>query len=45
MTRGRHKVHTYLNNIVKEYNNGYEDLTDELLSDKIDLFDKWDWRW
>lgn len=45
MTRDRHKVHTYLNNIKNEYNSGYEELTDDLLSDKIELFDKWDWRW
>ena len=45
MTRGRHKVHTYLNGIKNEYNSGYEELTDELLSDKIELFDKYDWRY
>ena len=45
MTRGRHKVHTYLNNIKNEYNSGYEEFTDDLLSDKIELFDKWDWRY
>lgn len=44
MTRGRYKVHTYLNNIKDEYNSGYEELTDEMLSGKIELFDKWDWR-
>lgn len=45
MTRGRHKVHTYLNNIKNEYNNGYEELTDDELSNKVDLFDKYDWRY
>ena len=45
MTRGRHKVHTYLNNIKNEYNSGYEELTDEMLSGKIELFDKFDWRY
>lgn len=44
MTRGRHKAHTYLNNIKKEYNSGYEEFTNDLLSDKIELFNKWDWR-
>lgn len=42
MTRGRHKAHTYLNNIKNEYNSVYDELTDELLSGKIELFDKWD---
>ena len=45
MTRGRHRVNTYLNNIKDEYNSGYEELTDELLSSKVELFDKWDWRY
>ena len=45
MTRGRHKVRTYLNNIKNEYNSGYEDLTDGLLSNKVELFDKYDWRY
>ena len=45
MTRGRHKVRTYLNNIKNEYNSGYEELTDELLSGRIELFNKWDWRY
>lgn len=45
MTRGRHKVHTYLNNIKDEYNNGFEELTDDKLSNKLDLFDKYDWRY
>ena len=45
MTRGRYNVHSYLNNIKDEYNNGFEELTDELLSCKKELFDKWDWRW
>lgn len=45
MTRGRHKVHAYLDNIKNEYNSGYEEFTDDLLSDKIELFDKWDWRY
>ena len=45
MTRGRHKVHTYLNSIKNEYNNGYEELTDDKLSNKVELFDKYDWRY
>lgn len=44
MSRGRERVHSYLKNIEKEYNNGYEEFTDDLLSDKTELFDKWDWR-
>ena len=42
MTRGRHDVRTYLNNIQREYNGGYEELTDIKLSGKTELFDKWD---
>ena len=45
MTRGRHRVNTCLNNIKDEYNSGYEELTDELLSSKVELFDKWDWKY
>ena len=42
MTRGRHNVRTYLNNIQREYNNGYEELTNIKLSGKTEMFDKWD---
>lgn len=45
MARGRHKVRTYLNNVQKEYNSGYEELTDIKLSNKTELFDKWDWKY
>lgn len=45
VSTGRNRLHAYLGNIVKEYNSGYEDLTDDKLSDKVDLFDKWDWRY
>ena len=45
MTRGRHKVHTYLNNIKNEYNSRFEELTDDKLSNKVELFDKYDWRY
>ena len=45
MARGRHKVRTYLNNIQREYNSGYEELTDVKLSSKTELFDKWDWKY
>ena len=33
----------YLNNIKSEYNNKHENLSDELLSSKYDLFEKWQW--
>lgn len=42
MARGRHKVRTYLSDIQREYNSGYEELTDIKLSSKTELFDKWD---
>ena len=42
ITRGRYDVRTYLNNIQREYNGGYEELTDIKLSGKTELFDKWD---
>lgn len=45
ISRGRERVHAYLKNIVKEYNSDYDELTDGLLSDKIELFDKWDWQY
>ena len=45
MARGRHKVRTYLNNIQREYNGGYEELTDIKLSGKTEMFDKWDWKY
>lgn len=45
VSTGRDRVHAYLNNIKNEYNNGFEDLTDEMLSNKVDLFDKYDWRY
>lgn len=45
VSTGRGRLHSYLGNIVKEYNSGYEELTDELLSGKIDLFSKYDWRY
>ena len=45
MARGRHKVRTYLNNVQREYNSGYEELTDIKLSSKTELFDKWDWKY
>ena len=45
MARGRHRVRTYLNNIQREYNSGYEELTDVKLSSKTELFDKWDWKY
>ena len=45
ISRGRERVHAYLKNIEKEYNSGYDEFTDGLLSDKIELFDKWDWRY
>lgn len=45
VSTGRDRVHAYLGNIAKEYNSGFEDLTDEKLSNKVNLFDKYDWRW
>lgn len=45
VSTGRNRVHAYLGNIIKEYNSGYEELTDEMLSGKIELFDKYDWRY
>ena len=45
VSTGRGRLHSYLGNIVKEYNSDYEELTDELLSGKIDLFSKYDWRY
>lgn len=45
ISRGRERVHAYLKNIEKEYNSDYDEFTDGLLSDKIELFDKWDWRY
>lgn len=45
VSTGRDKVHTYLNNTKKEYNSGYDELTDEKLSAKTELFEKWDYRW
>ena len=45
VSTGRDRVHAYLNNIKNEYNSGFEDLTDEKLSNKVDLFDKYDWRY
>lgn len=45
VSTGRNRLHAYLGNIVKEYNSDYEELTDELLSGKIDLFSKYDWRY
>ena len=45
ISRGRERVHSYLKNIGKEYNSDYDELTDGLLSSKIELFDKYDWRY
>lgn len=45
MSRGRERVHSYLKNIEKEYNSGHDELTDDKLSGKIELFDKYDWRY
>lgn len=45
VSTGRDRVHTYLGNIVKEYNSGYIDVTDEKLSSKTDLFSRYDWRY
>lgn len=45
ISRGRERVHSYLKNIVKEYNSDYNELTDDRLSSKIELFDKYDWRY
>lgn len=45
ISRGRERVHSYLKNIEKEYNSGYDELTDDKLSGKIELFDKYDWRY
>ena len=45
ISTGRDRLHAYLGNIVKEYNSGFEDLTDEKLSNKVDLFNKYDWRY
>ena len=45
VSTGRDKVRTYLNNTKKEYNSGYDELTDEKLSAKTELFEKWDYRW
>lgn len=45
ISTGRDRLHAYLGNIVKEYNSGFEELTDDKLSNKVDLFDKYDWRY
>ena len=43
ISAGRDRVHTYLNNIKNEYNSGYNKLMDDKLSNKVDLFSKYDW--
>ena len=45
VSTGRNRLHAYLGNIIKEYNSGFEELTDDKLNNKVDLFDKWDWRY